>query len=99
MLFLKNHQKIVKCHIKNLTNREPKIGQTVAGAELGDQMFVCLHEIFFFANSLKDTHSLNLCAGAIKVFITTRIYLGLPDTIGKENSIKETDTDFPARSK
>ena len=61
-------------------------------------MFVCLHDIFSLPTA-EDAHSLNLCAGAIKVFITTRIYLGLPDTIGKENSIKETDTDFPARSK
>ena len=43
--------------MKNLTNREPKIGQTVAGAELGDQMFVCLHEIFFLCQQLKR-HSL-----------------------------------------
>ena len=48
---------------------------------------------------MEDSIALNLWAGAIKVFITTWIYLGLADTIGKENSIKETDTDFPARSK
>ena len=58
-----------------------------------------LHWLFILFPTIEDSIALNLCAGAIKVFITTWIYLGLADTIGKENSIKETDTDFPARSK